>query len=173
MDLKNQFNYPVPSKSELMSIYGKYPYRLSKDLTDYIDYMFRHPYNKYNKLYSSIAKSTDPNDIGKLPYLITKYYLDYPQQFGNSIENIAGIIISTMWKRFLLLHKNLRNQTYDQYYPAKLKILTIGDGKLLDLLIDEVKHDRAIYDPNKLRKTIWRTNYTEQELRYYEELDYG
>ena len=138
------FDYPTPYLYELKEMYQT-PYRFSSELTLYIEFMFMHPvHNKFHLLFENLKKPTDANDMAKPAYLITKYYLDHPQQFGHSLENITPQIIVSMWKAFIGIHKHLRGVQFSQYYPASMKLLTIGKDHLLDKLIDEITNSKFI-----------------------------
>lgn len=174
---KDYFAYPTPFLTELREMYQT-PYRFSKGLRDYVDYMFSHPYNKHNGVYHRLHTRWDSNDMLKRAYLIAKYYLDHPQQFGNSMDNVAPAMIVYMWRGFISMHKVVRGAEFTQYYPAKMKILTIGEGRFLDMLLDEINNNKMIMsedDMVKRRKGVGlrerRTGYSEKALRYYESLD--
>lgn len=170
------FAYPLPHRLDLQAMY-KTPYRFDIKIRDYVDYVFSHPKNKYNKIYHNLHTKYDSNDMLKTPYLMTRYYLDYPQQFNHSFDNIAATILVSMWKTFLRLHKHLRNAEFTQYYPADLRMLLIGEGQLLDMLISDIKSNNYILssdDMVKKRKNIGlrerQRGYSEGQLDYYDSL---
>lgn len=136
--MKNDyFDYPLPFSRELREIYDT-PYRFSDELTEYIDYLFKHPYNKNNKIYANTRKDWDPNDMAKALYLRVKYYLDHPQQFGHAMDNIAPQCLVAMWKRFIAINKNARKTHFKKYYPTDMKLLKLVKGRLFDLILEEI-----------------------------------
>lgn len=170
------FDYPVPYNQELRELYPT-PYRFSEKLTNYADYMFNHPYNTHHKIYSNLKKPTDANDMVKVAYLVTKHYLDYPQQYGHSLDNISAAIIVRMWKSFINLHKHLRYVQFDKHMPTKMKILTIGEGMFFDILLEDIRTNNFIMHADhmvKKRKGIGlreRQGYSEQHMHYLCSLD--
>ena len=148
---RHYFEYPAPYLSELRELY-KSPYRFSDELRAYVDYMFTHPYNKYNKLYDNMHLEYDSNDMLKSAYLIARYYMDHPAQFAGSIENCADGMLVSMWKCFLSLHKRLRGAQFSSYMPTPMKVLMIGEGKFLDMLIDEIRNEKMIMDGDDMVK---------------------
>lgn len=148
---KIYFEYPVPYLSELRELY-KTPYRFSDELRAYVDYMFTHPYNKYNGIYYNLHQEFDSNDMLKSAYLIARYYMDHPNQFAGSIENCADEMLVKMWKCFIALHKHLRGVQFDSYMTTQMKVLTVGGGKFLDLLIDEIRNEKMIMDGDDMVK---------------------
>ena len=146
------FDYEIPFASELKEMYIT-PYRFSDDLKNYVDYMYSHPvHNKHFRLFASMRRPRDLNDMLQRPYLFYRYFLDYPQRFDHNAENIVPHMIVSMWKTFLALHK-LRGKQYLKYYPASMKLLTIGTNRFMDILEDDVKNHNIIYSNDDMVKT--------------------
>ena len=174
---KDYFEYPTPYISELRQMY-KTPYRFSQELRDFVDYMFSHPYNKHNSLYISNHWKWDANDMIKPAYLMAKYFLDYPQQFNDRLDSIFPSMLVAMWRQFVGIHKHKRNLTFDEYKQAIMKMMKVGEGKFLDLLIEEIKQDKMIMsndDMVKVREGVGlrerKLGYSESQLAYYDTLD--
>ena len=140
---KDYFEYPLPRLYELKEMYQS-PYRFSEELRTQVDYIFLHPYNKYNKLYDKLHKEWDSNDMLKSAYLNARYFLDHPQQFAHEMDNIASTMIVCMWKAFLSLNGHLRGNKYDMYYAAKMKLIPIMQGKFYEMLLDDMDKGNII-----------------------------
>ena len=148
----NYFEYSLPYTSELRELYIT-PYRFSKELRDYINYMYLHPkHNKYHTIYSAHHTEWISNDMAKVSYLMIRYYQDYPQRYGHNIENILPQIIVSMWKTFLSINKQLNQVTFKQYYPTSMKLLTLGKGKFLDIILNDIEKQNIIYHPDDMVK---------------------
>jgi hypothetical protein len=148
---KDYFQYPVPLSYELRELY-KSPYKFSDELREYVNYMFTHPYNKYNKLYHNLHTEWDSNDMLKPAYLMAMHYMKYPQRYGHAMDNIADTMLVRMWKQFLHLHKHLRGVQFSSYMPTKMKMLTIGNGLFLEKLIDEINSGVIIMSSDDMIK---------------------
>jgi len=135
------FAYPLPFVDQLREMYPT-PYRFSKELTDFIDYIYKHPYNKYRELYADIRRSHDANDMAKRLYLNVKYYLDHPQQFGHAMDNIAPECLVGMWKTFIGINKRARTIGFKRYYATDMKLLKLVKGRLFDLILEEIKEEK-------------------------------
>ena len=170
------FDYPVPKLTDLRKMY-KTPYRFSEELQEEVDYIFRHPYNTHNELYVALRKDSDPNDMIKRAYLIVRYYLDYPQQFGNSLDNIVPHILVDMWKSFLSRNKRIRNVEFDKYLKLRLSKLLVTKDKFLDKLLEDIRKENYIKDYRDMRKKQGRGKakggVKEKMILYYESLDGG
>ena len=162
--IEYELSYPPPFNRELRELY-KTPYRFSKQLQDYALYVFKHPSNQHNKVFNKLHKPTDINDMLKPAYLLTRYYLDNPQQFGNNFFNIEPTIITRMWKTFISIHKHFRKTVFDTHLATDFKMLSIGDGRLIDLLLEEVT--KELYEMEPKKKT---RGYSEKQLAYYDTL---
>ena len=170
------FQYSTPHYYELKETYPT-PYRFSKDLRDHVDMLFSHPHQKFNKLYYNLRTEYDSNDMIKPMYLLTKHFLDYPQQYKHSLDSIHAELLIRAWKTFLKLHK-LRGETYSRHMATPLGLMDIADGKLLDMLLDEIKFHRMIMNNDsmvKVREGVGlrdrRVGYSSVALNYYDSLD--
>ena len=178
MAKKNHFEYVVPSVWELREQYIV-PYRFSQELRDYVKYMFEHPqHSKYRGIFTNLHREWDTNDMLKYAYLIIRYYRDHPQQYGHKMENVVPHILVGMWRAFLALHKQCRGEVFMQYYPMSMKLLVLGENKLLDIFLSDIESGNMIMhndDMVKERKGVSlrgrKNGYDEKALRYYEGLD--
>ena len=148
---KDYFEYPTPKLYELKELY-KTPYRFSEELRSKVDYIFTHPYNKYNKVYDNLHKEWDSNDMLKSAYLNTTYYLDNPQQFGHALNNIAPQIVVSMWKAFLSLNKHLRNNQFDMYHEAQMRLVPLVENILLEPLLADITNKNIIISSEDMIK---------------------
>ena len=154
---KSYFDYTVPSVWVLREKY-MVPYRFSQELRDYVEYMFTHPIHcKYRTLFAAQMKEWDTNDMLKYPYLIIKHYLDHPQQYGHSMENVVPHILAGMWKAFLNLHKQCRGLKLDKYLPMTMKLLVLGNGKFLDIFLSDIESGNLILHQDDMKKKLGRT----------------
>ena len=175
----NYFEYTMPHKSELEELFIT-PYRFSKELTECTYYIYSHPkHNKYNKLFVSLAKETDPNSMIKTPYLMVRYFLAHPQQFNHNISNIAPHIVSSMWKTFLGLNKRLRGAQFNQYYPASMRMLTLTKENFLEIILRDIANHNIIYHGDEmvkiregvgLRERVIHKPILESDIAYWETL---
>ena len=96
------FDYNLPKREELQELYIT-PYRFSKELRDFVQYIFQHPQkNKHRDVFISNHSVHDLNTMLKTAYLKIRYFKDNQQKFGHSLENITADILVGMWKSFLL-----------------------------------------------------------------------
>lgn len=117
------------------------PYRASKPLKDKIDYIFRHPTvpNAQRQLFidvSSMGSRTLVNDMAVRAIALTKHFVEHPNQFGGSMENIQLQVLSRMWKQvFNHMWKQQRYPNSDwKYLGIKLRMLSIENGFWDELL---------------------------------------
>ena len=165
---KDYFDYPTPKLFELKEIY-LVPYRFSDELQAQVNYLFLHPYNKHNKIYDKLHRRTDANDMLKSAYLNARYYMDNPQQFAHSIDNIAPQILVSMWRAFFSLNKHLRQNDYPIYYVTDMKLVDLVRGKFMDLLIDEIQNKKYMMKPKEAKKRT-RNKATVEGSVYFEYL---
>jgi len=138
--LNNYFDYNVPYTSQFRQMYIT-PYRFSQELRDYTYYMFTHPVHnkKYCKIFEKHCRPWDTNDMLKRVYLIIRYYQDYPQQFGHSMDNVVPHMIVAMWKTFIGINKKFRGAEFKKYYPADMHLLMLGKNKFLDIFLSDIE----------------------------------
>lgn len=143
---KNFFIYSSPYTSELKELYIT-PYRMSRELRDSIHYMFSHPVHNatWFKVYNSLVVDTDTNEMAKVAYLLLRYYLDHPQQFGHNVENITPHVIVRMWKVFIGMHKQFRGVKFEEYMTTNMKMLKLANGSFIEILISDIKQYNMIY----------------------------
>ena len=88
----------------------------------------------------------------KHAYLIVRYYQQYPQRYGHSIDNIVPHAITAMWKSFLGMSKQFSKVELKKYYPASMKLLVLGKGKFLDVLLSDIDTGNIIYHSDDMIK---------------------
>ena len=151
--MKNYFNYSMPSRTELRERYYL-PYRFSDELCNEVIYCFTHPHCKYSQFFTKHHTKYDAHDMLRTPYLMMRYYLDYPQRFGHSAENITDHIVVAMWRRFVTLHKLRGNWKYS-YKRAPMKLIELLNKRVMETLIKDINtyniqyEDRG-YSTNKI-----------------------
>jgi len=147
----DHFNYPVPSNIELNNTYPL-PYRVSRELMATIEYVFRHPFNKYNKSCNTHFNRdwNIANDMGRVAVQVVREYLAYPQRYGHSMENIEANILFLMWRQYIK-HLILKDVEMTEYMPVKLKMLKVENG-LFDMLLSEVIDEKYIQSADDMVK---------------------
>jgi len=123
-------------------------------------------------------KPSDPNDMLKPAYLIVKDFLNHPQRYGHSLNNLTTIIVSRMWKVFLALHK-LRGEKYSAVLRSDTKLNPLFETKLLDILLSDIKTGNYIGHNDEMvkeRKGLGLRErkpwcYTEKQLDEYDKYD--
>lgn len=163
------FDYPVPYTRELKQLY-KTPYKFSDRLTKAVDNLFLHPYNTHSTFYAKHRRDTDPNDMCKSAYLTVRYYMDYPQQFAHSLDNIAPTILTNMWKTFININKRSRLVVIDDYLKLRLSKLLLNKDNVIDILLEDIKTSNYKLTPEPTSKYY---DIKEQDILYYESIDYG
>jgi len=114
MNIKNieHMSHLVPFNREL-----DVPYRAPKKLKDMIDYIFSHPIvpSKQRRLYidvSTMGSRSLLNDMAVRAIAMTRHFVENPNQYGGSMENIQFQVLSRMWKQvFNHMHKQERYPT--------------------------------------------------------------
>ena len=142
-------DYLVPFNRELNA-----PYRAPKKLKDMIRYIFSHPKvpSKQRKLFievSQLGSRTLINDMAVRAIAMVRYFVDHPQQFGNSMENIQFQVLRRMWTQVfnhMWKQQTHPDQTCDtewKYLGITYKMLTIENGfwdELLRVVREEDYH---------------------------------
>ena len=137
--MPNHFEYPVPPTYELREDFVV-PYRFSEELQAYTIYMFQHPTKfKFREIFIRLMKPTDANDMLKSAYLVIKEYQANPQRYGHSLNNVVPTMVVRMWKTFLGIHKQMRNEVFTKYYPADMKTLLLAESKFLDIFLSDIE----------------------------------
>lgn len=115
---------------------GLLPYRANAELKRRVDSLFRNPTNPFYRDYIDISTSGSRglvNDMAIRAIAIARYYVTYPQQFGNAFTNIEMQILVRMWKQ-MFKHELLQEKPPEMYKPTKMKLLKISDGFFSELL---------------------------------------
>jgi hypothetical protein len=174
----SHYDFPIPFNKELREL-NLIPYRTNKELIDSIDYIFSHPYNTHNKLYQETKEFSRYNlqiKMGNTAVGVMRYFLDNPNQFGNSIDNIHMQILVRMWKDIFYFIK-LEKRELDKYYSTKLKLLSIDNG-FIDILQktcidkDYIQHyDDMVKRREGVGLRERKLGYSKEQLDYYDTLD--
>lgn len=150
--------YLVPFNKEL-----KLPYRAPKKLKEMITYIFSHPNlpKSHRQLFidvSQIGSRGLVNDMAVRAIGMCRYFIENPQQFGNSMENIQFQVLRRMWTQiFNHMHKQERYPTQEiengewKYLGVKYKMLSIENG-FWDELLRVVKEDDYKQSPDDIVK---------------------
>jgi len=176
--MQNYFEYPVPHTSELREDFIV-PYRFSPELCAYTIYIFQHPTKfKFRDIFIRLMKPSDANDMLKSAYLVIREYQRNPQRYGHSLNNIVPTLVVRMWKTFLGIHKQMRNEVLTQYYPTDLKSLILIENKFLDIFLSDIdtgnyigSNDEMVKErPNIGLRDRKPMKYSEEQLNYYDSL---
>jgi len=176
---KDYFEFPVEPTWVLREKFVT-PYRFSQELQDYTIYMFQHPTKfKFRQIFIDLMKPTDANDMLKSAYLVIKEYQSNPQQYGHSLNNVVPTLVVRMWKTFLGLHKQLRNEVYREYYPTDMKALLLAENKFLDIFLEDLRtgnyigsnDDMVKERPNIGLRERKPMGFSEEQMKYYDSLD--
>jgi len=145
--------YLVPFNREL-----DVPYRAPKKLKEMINYMYSHAtVPKAQRMLfldvSSVGSRSLVNDMAVRAIAMCRYFLNHPQQFGNSMENIQFQVLSRMWKQvFNHMFKQDRYPTQElergewKYLGIKYRMLSIENGFWDELL--RVTKEEDYYQTN-------------------------
>lgn len=132
--------YLMPFNSELDA-----PYRAPKKLKEMVTYIFSHPKVPYKQrqLFIDVSQSGSRglvNDMAVRAIAMTRYFVENPQQFGHSMENIQFQILRRMWMQVfshMFKQESHPKQTCDTewvYLGITYKMLTIENGFWDELL---------------------------------------
>jgi len=137
----DHMGYLVPFNDEL-----NLPYRAPKKLKEMITYIFSHPNlpKSHRQLFtdvSQIGSRSLVNDMTVRAIAMCRYFVENPQQFGGSMENIQFQVLRRMWTQiFNHMHKQERYPTAEiengkwKYLGVKYKMLSIENGFWDELL---------------------------------------
>lgn len=129
------------------------PYRAPKKLKEMIAYIYSHPKvpKKNRELFIDVSQAgsrTLVNDMACVAIAICKYFVDHPQQFAHSMENIHFPILHRMWHQvFNHMFKQERTEHIEGVFlRTSLKMLSIENGFLDELL--RVVQEKDYYQTN-------------------------
>lgn len=152
MKHNNYFEYSVPYLNELQQEYIT-PYRFSQELRNSVHYMFAHPvHNRHFKLFVEHERKWDTNDMLKHPYLVMRHYLEHPQQFGNSVDNIIPHMIVAMWKAFMSIHRKKRGLKTSRYLPTSMGMIKLANGRFIEQFLSDIDTQNIIYSSEDMVK---------------------
>ena len=170
------FKYTTPSIWELREMYHGV-YRFSDELRESVRYMYKHPRCKYRVLFANLEREYDTNDMLKHPYLILRHYMEHPQQYGHTLENVLPHMMVGMWKAFLQLHKQLRGEQFRAYLPTTMAMLPLAKERFLPLLLSDVEKGSLIMHGDEMVKERTglglrekKVGYSDAALDYYDTL---
>ena len=147
------FAYPLPFNSELYEA-DLVPYRTNKELKDKIAYLFSHASFIHRQLFLDVSSLGDRrliNDMSRIAVGAMRHFMLYPQRFGHKVDNIHMQIIVKMWKQ-TFRHCKLNEIKLEQYHAAKMKLLTIENGFIEELIrtcneCDYIQHNDDMVKP--------------------------
>ena len=164
------FDYNLPKRTELQELYIT-PYRFSKELRDFVLYMFQHPQkNKHRDIFISNHSVHDLNTMLKTAYLKIRYFKDNQQKFGHSLENITADILVGMWKSFLFTNKHFRGMKTERYMKVDMKMMSLINGRFLDIFLKDIDNSNYTFaeDVDRTRKP---RGYSQNMLDYFDTLE--
>ena len=124
---KANIDYLLPHNNEIRDLI---PYRTNKQLEAKVEYLFSHAHFVHNKLFNDIRTSgsrTLVRDMSKVATGLMRYFMQYPQQYGDNIENIEWQILIRMWKQ-TFKHTRLQKVELSYYAGTKQMLLGIDNG---------------------------------------------
>ena len=149
--MKPLFDYPIPQYYQLYKEYGK-PYRVSEQLKAEIHKIFSHPHHPHHEFFYKNHNDDDLNNMGKVAYVYTLEFLNNPQQYGHSIENIHMQMLVSMWKVFIGVTKYFKWIPPEEYMKVKSKLLKINAEPFLTECMNEVNQNRVIMSGDDMVK---------------------
>ena len=164
------FEYNLPKRTELQELYIT-PYRFSKELRDFVLYIFQHPQkNKHRDIFIGNHSVHDLNTMLKTAYLKIRYFKDNQQQYGHSLENITADILVGMWKSFLFTNKQFRGMKTDTYMKVDMKMMSLINGRFLDIFLKDIENSNYEFaeDVDRERKPM---GYSKEMLDYFDTLE--
>jgi hypothetical protein len=129
------FDFSLPFNKELGEL-KLIPYRTNKQLKDKINYLFTHPKFEHRELFSNVSSSGSRgllNDMSIVAVGAMRYFMAYPNQFANKVDNIHMQILVRMWKQ-TFKHCKMQYRELDKYYATKMKLLAIENGFIEELI---------------------------------------
>jgi len=156
------FAYQVPHNVELEEL-NLIPYRTNSTLHRKIDYLFRHVKFEHRKLFIDVSTNGSRqlvNDMSTKAVAITRHFIQYPQQYNHSMENIHLQILVRMWKQ-TFKHCKFQEKELDKYYSTKIILLMIENGLIEELIrtVDKEDYIQNYDDMVKKREGVsLRTN---------------
>ena len=168
------FAYPLPFNSEFKEL-NLIPYRTNKTLKDKINYLFSHVTFEHRQLYIDVSTSGSRglvNDMSCIAIACIRYYMMYPQQFGNKIDNIHMQILVKMWKQ-TFRHCKMQYKELDKYYATKMKLMLMENGLIEELIrtVQEEDYIQCYDDMVKHRDVISKITGNKVGLR--DRVSYG
>jgi hypothetical protein len=160
------FDFPLPTNKELKEL-DLVPYRTNKILKEKITYVFSHPKFKHRQLFHDISNMGSRalvNDMSRMAVACVRYFIMNPNQFADKLESIHLQIMIRMWKQ-TFKHCRLNEITLDQYYSTTLKVLSIENG-LLEELIRTCNEEDYIQSPENTIKTLEERNIKRDAIMY-------
>ena len=145
------FEYPVPHNLELREIY-KSPYRFTDELRAHVDYVFSHPTLKQGIFYANNKTEWSSNIMLKVAYINLRYVMDNLSQYGGAIENAADTVVFRMWMAFIAELRYQRQAYSGRFIIAPMRVMFIGNGMLLDKIIEDIVSENYMKDAPVARK---------------------
>ena len=175
------FEYPIPFNSELREL-NLIPYRTNAPLKRKVDYIFRHVYNPYNKDFIELSTSGDRKlveDMATRAVGVMRHFMLYPQQYNHKAENIHLQVIVRMWKQ-TFRQRTMQNKPADMYYPTKMKLISIENGLIEELIRTIDESDYIQHNDDMVKKRYFkdgtqvplrgRRGYSDKNLDFYDSL---
>lgn len=150
------------------------PYRASDELRELAVLLFKHPFNKYNRIASRYfaANNCLSNDMSVLAIGIVRYYLQYPQQFGGALENIYASILVRMHRQLIKYMLTAADPDLEHYIPLKLSLIKVST-QFFDQLLLDIQHNNYYQSGDDMRvKPVKNevSGYSDKLLDYYDTL---
>lgn len=146
------YAYPIPFNIDLKDL-DLIPYRTNTQLEQSVYRIFSHPHFDHRETFLDVANSGSKglvNDMCVRAVAVMRHYLDNPQQYGHTTENIHMQILVRMWRQ-VYRHKKFQRRPTIEYQRTKMKLLEVSDG-FIDLLITTCMSKNYIQHSNDMRK---------------------
>ena len=146
---QDYFSYPTPFPDELREMYHPQfrAWDFSDELKQTVRALFSHPFNTYGKWYAREVTDVRLRDMCQPAYHLVRYYLEHPQQFDHEISNIAPAALVVMWRKFTGDKMGYEKYPFEQYMPAKMKMMKINGMHFMLMFVREIEEGRmTIYD---------------------------
>jgi len=147
------FAYPTPFNLELKEL-GLIPYRTNSRLEEKIRWLFSHPHYIHRDIFIDVASDGSKGlvkDMAIKAVGIMRHFLENPQQYGHSADNIHMQILVRMWRQ-VYRHKKFQRKNVTQYIAAKMRLLSIENGLIEELIRTCTDKDYVQHGDDMIKK---------------------
>lgn len=145
--MQDLFQYSVPYRNELKEM-GYVPIKSNRKIEREVEMIFSNPLFPHRELFIAVnrtTKGTLAKRMANYAFAVVKYYMEYPQRFGNNIENIHMDLLVIMWKIIFSFTTRFEKWEIREYLKVPKRTLKISD-ELIEQCIIAVESDDVIWD---------------------------